>query len=70
MAQRHRFHAEENNRANVELAAENLSLINERNALLSEVAQLREACKKALTCASLNSDVRALIVTALAGKKR
>jgi hypothetical protein len=32
--------------------------------LLSEVAQLREACKKALTCATLNGDVRALIEAA------
>jgi hypothetical protein len=36
----------------------------------TEIAQLREACKKALTCASLNSDVRALIVAALAEKER
>jgi hypothetical protein len=42
---------------------------NEREALLSEVAELRQACKKALTCATLNSDVRALIVATL-GKER
>lgn len=34
--------------------------------LVAERDKLKEACKKALTCASLNSDVRALIVAALA----
>jgi Lar family restriction alleviation protein len=49
-------------------------LWNDRNdasaALSAEVAQLREACKKALTCATLNSDVRQLIVAALKENER
>jgi hypothetical protein len=32
-----------------------------------DVVRLREACKKALTCASLDSSVRSLVVAALAG---
>jgi hypothetical protein len=35
--------------------------------LLADNNALREACKKALTCASLDSSVRALIVAALTG---
>ena len=37
------------------------------NHLIADNERLREACKKALTCASLDSSVRDLIVAALAG---
>lgn len=39
--------------------------INEYPRLVAENAALREACKKALTCASINSDVRNLIQSVL-----